>query len=263
MRFLMLSLLMLSISCSEAKTLLVGLEEANNLPFEYVDNAGHLTGFHVELVKSVASRLEWEVEFRRMSWPLVIKMLESGELDAATYVARSPERETFALFLPDNILHVSHSTIFIKAERVNEIHYEPPLEDFVSRWRVAIPAGYYMNDKTSELLQKGMPLEERTVTLAQLFVMLLGGRYDAIFGGTNALKRNRIGIPDIEEKVIPLEGAIFPSKQMYIAFSLRVKSPLAEEFAREYREYRQLPEYRELAEKFEMLEWLPTESEFQ
>lgn len=101
----------------QATTLLVGVEEANNFPFEYIDEQAQLTGFHVEVMRAVSARLDWQLEYRRRPWKRTMRALESGEVQAVSYVAKSPEREQFALFLPDNLLHVSGTTLYIKRAR--------------------------------------------------------------------------------------------------------------------------------------------------
>src|SRR5690606_9381515 len=142
---LVLLCLLLSFSAS-ATSLVVGMEEANNRPFEYIDENAQLTGFHVELVRAVADRLGWHLHFKRYPWKRAMKALESGELQAVTYVAQSPEREAFAHFHPDNLLHVSRTTLYIKRTRAGEILYQPSLEQMARRWRLGMPNGYYMSD---------------------------------------------------------------------------------------------------------------------
>jgi polar amino acid transport system substrate-binding protein len=248
---------------ASATTLVVGMEEANNKPFEYIDENTNLTGFHVELVRAVATRLGWQLRFKRYPWKRAMKGLESGELHAVTYVAQSAEREAFSRFHPDNLLHVSRTTLYIKRERAGEIHYQPPLEQMARRWRLGMPNGYYMSDELIALLDQGLPIERPTVTQAQLFIMLLSDRYDAIFGATSALTLAQAEIPGLEQQVQRLPGALLPGKRMYIAFSRRAAETLVDDFANAYRQFRQEPEYRALAERFEIGELLPEPEEFQ
>lgn len=233
-----------------ATTLVVGMEEANNAPFEYVDEEVRLTGFHVELVRAVAARLGWQVEFKRHPWKRVMLDLENGHLDAVTFVARSAEREQFAMFLPDNLLHVSHTTLYIQRSRANEIHYAPPLEQWLQQWRTGIPSGYYMNDEIIDMMERGVPISQPTVTQSQLFIMLLSDRFDAIFGSTSALSKAKADIVDLDDKVQSLEGARFPGKKMYIAFSRKASPELAHAFAEAYHQFRLEPEYQALVTQF-------------
>lgn len=259
---LLLSCLLLS-QAIQATTLVVGVEEANNAPFEYIDENAQLTGFHVELMRTLCDRLGWRLEFKRTPWKRTMRALESGEIDAATFVAKSPEREKFALFLADNLLHVSRTTLYIKRERAGEIRYQPPLEQMVWRWRTALPNGYHMNDEVLAMIERGVPIEQPTVTQSQLFIMLISGRYDAIFGATSALTRANGEIANLEQQVQRLDGALFAGKSMYAAFSRAAPAQLAEQFAEAYRLFRLEPAYQQLAQRFAVTELLPQPGEFQ
>lgn len=246
-----------------ATTLVVGIEEANNIPFEYIDENAQLSGFHIELMRAVCDRLGWQLEFKRTPWKRTMRALESGEIHAASFVAKSPEREKFALFLPDNLLHVSRTTLYIKRERADEILFQPPLEQMAWRWRTALPNGYHMNDEVLSLIDRGVPIEQPTVTQSQLFIMLISGRFDLIFGSTSALLRAKAEIADLDQQVQRLDGALFAGKSMYAAFSRAAPAQLAEEFAAAYRELRKEPAYRQLAQRFGVTELLPQPGEFQ
>lgn len=246
-----------------ATSLLVAMEDANNRPFEYIDESARLTGFHVELLRAVTERLGWTLTFKRYPWKRTLKALEAGEVQAATFVARSEEREQFATFVPGNLLHISGTTLYIKRERAGEIRYQRPLEQMVRHWRTAIPNGYHMSDKVLGLIAQGAPIEQPTVTQSQLFVMLLSGRFDAIFGATSALTRAKAEIADLDQQVQRLEGALFPGKPMYLAFSRAAPAHLALDFAEAYRLFRREPAYANLARRFEVSELLPESAAFE
>ena len=189
MRLSMLLIGLLASQCIHATVLKVGIEEANNYPFEFIDEQAQLTGFHIEVVRAVCERLGWQLEFRRTPWKRTMRALESGEVQAATFVARSAEREGFARFLPDNLLHISGTTLYIKRDRADQIHYQAPLEQMVARWRTGMPNGYYMSDEVLALIKDGAPIEQPTVTQGQLFIMLISDRFDAVFGSNSSLVR--------------------------------------------------------------------------
>ncbi|WP_202980230.1 substrate-binding periplasmic protein [Marinobacter fonticola] len=236
------------------------MEDANNAPFEYLDENAQLTGFHVEIVRAVAERLGWRVIFRRYPWKRAMRALEEAEVDAVTYMAYSYERSQFAVFLPDNLLHISDTLLYIRTSRAEEIQYQPPLDRMVRQWRTAVPNGYYMSDSISGLLAEGAPIERPTVTQSQLFDMLLSDRYDAVFGAAIARNRAGSGIEGLHHQVQPLKGARFAGKQMYIAFArpdaltaYEEDSRKAAVFAQAYRRFREEPAYGLLAERFDIV----------
>ncbi|WP_020407771.1 substrate-binding periplasmic protein [Hahella ganghwensis] len=262
MRMLSLVFLLWWSQCTIATTLVVGMEEANNAPFEYIDDNVQLTGFHVEVVREVAKRLGWTLQFQRHPWKWAIRALENGEFHAVTYVAKSTDREKFAVFHPDNLLHISRTTLYIRKTDADTIVYTPPLQYMVRSWRTAMPGGYYMNDEIIRLLKNGAPIEQPTVTQNQLFVMLISGRYDAIFGATSAIKRAREEIANIDAQIQRLEGAVFEGKRMYIAFSRQIESHLTTDFAEAYRQFRDEAAYQNLGARFGIGELMPLAHEF-
>ncbi|MDP3847476.1 MAG: transporter substrate-binding domain-containing protein [Pseudomonas sp.] len=247
---------------ARASTLLVALEEANNAPFEFVDSNGQLTGFHVELIRAVSSRLGWTLEFERYPWKRAILALELGEVQAVSFVAKNPEREAFALFLPGNPLHVSRNTLYIKRSRAGEIHYLPDLEQMARRWRLASPSGYYISEEVNAMIANGMPIAQPTVTQSHLFSMLIAERYDAIFGFPYSLSSASANIPNLDQQVQRLDGALISGASMYLAFSRAAPAQLAEDFAKAYQLFRQDPAYAALAQRFEVTELLPKPGEF-
>lgn len=250
-------------SCAGATTLIVGMEDTNNRPFEYLDEEGNLTGFHVEIVRAVTASLGWTVEFQRYPWKRALQMLANGKLQALTFVAKAPEREGFALFLADNALHVSHTTLYIKRERAGEIQYRPPLEAMLRRWQIGMPEGYYFNDEIAQLVKDGAPIAQASVTQTRLFSMLLKGRYDAIFGSTTAMERTKAESQELEQQIQRLDGALFSGKTMYIAFSRQPDAAaLAPRFAAAYRTFRSTSNYMALARQFKVTELLPSVNDF-
>ncbi len=66
-------------------------------PFEYIDNRGMPAGFNIELMREVARRLGWEVEFRLGIWSEVIEDFKRGDIDIIA-MFHLEERGEFADF---------------------------------------------------------------------------------------------------------------------------------------------------------------------
>jgi polar amino acid transport system substrate-binding protein len=245
-----------------ATTLVVGIEAANNAPFEYADDSGQLTGFHVEVLRAVSRQLGWELSLERTPWKRTMLRLEHGEVQAVSYVAKSPEREAFAIFLPGNQLHKTQAALFILRSRATDIHFNVDLEQMARRWRLGTPSGYYVNDEVAALIKRGVPIAQPTVPQSRLFRMLMANRFDAIFGSTTTLQTTKDDIPNIEQVVQRLDGSRIPGVSMYLAFSRQAPAQLAEDFAKAYRLFRQKPEYLALAQRFGVTELLPTAEDF-
>ncbi len=243
---------------ANAFTLTVAMEEADNRPFEYIDDQGRLTGFHVELVKQVCARLGWDVQFLRLPWSRAQASLAAGNVSAVTYIARSPEREAYAWFLPENMLHVQRIGLYVRRDRVGEIAYQPPLSEMVRHWKFGAAQGYYYNDEINALLKSGAPIDQTAVSQATLYNMLIGGRVDVAVTIVGAIDQARRNIPDIDERVQRVEGALFAGTPVYIGFTRKQQGEKwARDFSREYAAWRSTPNYAWLIARFRVVESVP------
>lgn len=256
----LVALFCFSVLGANAETFVVALEDADNRPYEYRDESRRLTGFHIELVRAVATRLGWDVEFIALPWKRVITRLENGSVDAAIYVAASPERQKFAYFLPENLLHINGATLFIKKSRAEEIRFFQPLEAFAARWRIGYPDGYYMGERIQQLIENDQNIRTATMNQSRLFSMLQTDRYDAVFGSVTALS---LGInAHFRDELQPLGDSTFLATRMYIAFPHRGSLRRAEIFAEAYTAFRGTPAYHKLTRQFDLGATLPVESDF-
>jgi len=79
-------------------TVKVGLN-AEYQPFEFVDENGEITGFDPDLVKAIAERAGFDVEFVNTRWDGIFVALQSGEFDMVSSAATiTPEREEIVDF---------------------------------------------------------------------------------------------------------------------------------------------------------------------
>src|SRR6056297_3559438 len=74
--------------------LLVGDDEYYP-PYSYVNEEGEAVGFNIDLIKSVANALGYDVEIRLDEWSETRKALEKGDIDLISGMVYSKEREEF------------------------------------------------------------------------------------------------------------------------------------------------------------------------
>ena len=245
----LIALLCLVSSSAAAFTLNVVLEDADNRPFEYLDTDGHLTGFHVELVRLVCADLGWQVSFHRIPWLRAQAQLESGAADAVTYMGKTAARERYAVFLDDNILHWSAAELYIRTERQAEIHWEPPIEHMVEHWNFGIPQGYFLGDDIEKLPKSIASVDHSARSLVELFNMLLSDRIDVAVASVAGIDEVAQNIPDIALRVRSI--ARLKGGPMYIAFTRHDRDgDPAHDFARAYAAWRKTPAYAGLIERF-------------
>ena len=79
----------------EKKAVRVGWYESS---FNTTDSYGRRSGYAYEYQMKVASYSGWDFEYISGSWPALMEMLESGEIDLLSDVSYTPEREEKMLF---------------------------------------------------------------------------------------------------------------------------------------------------------------------
>lgn len=67
-------------------------------PGTFLDAQGRPTGLFVDVLREVADREGWELQFRLVPWAQTLELARKGEVDLITTVARNPEREAFLDF---------------------------------------------------------------------------------------------------------------------------------------------------------------------
>jgi len=240
-------------------TLTVALEEADNRPFEYLgDGDDKQTGFHIELVRQVCAQLGWSVNFSRVPWRRAQIMLTDGDVDAVTYMSQNPEREKIAIFLPDNMLHLMRTVLYVRKGR-DEIKYQAPLADMMQRWRFGAAQGYTYNEEIDRLLKAGLPADQTARTQQHLLTMLMNDRMDIAFvavGG--AVDEARKTVPNIDQRIQRIAGVSFEGTPAFIAFTRKNNGEqLAKEFAAGYKKWRTTPAYGKLLTQFKVSEMAP------
>lgn len=63
-------------------------------PFTYLDNNDIARGFDVDIIKFIAEKYNWELEFRFTQWDKALKYLEKGEVDLLLSVLYTEQRDT-------------------------------------------------------------------------------------------------------------------------------------------------------------------------
>jgi polar amino acid transport system substrate-binding protein len=82
-------------------------------PFHFIDHAGELTGFDIEIVEALAAEAGCELSFRRDSWAHLLAGIRSGEIHLVTGATMTPEREQYALFSAP--LRYEEFALFVRA----------------------------------------------------------------------------------------------------------------------------------------------------
>ncbi len=88
----------------------VGVYE--NAPKIYTDESGRVTGFWGELVKTIAEKENWNIQWVSCTWDVCLDKLASGEIDMMPDVAWSQERSEQFDFSTETVL-ISWSRVYV------------------------------------------------------------------------------------------------------------------------------------------------------
>ena len=92
----------------------------DNPPKLLTTEDGETSGFFPELIRAVALREGWEVEFVQATWPELLDALEAGEIDLLPDVAYSDERAGRFVFNREPVLS-AWSTLYVPKGRAKRI----------------------------------------------------------------------------------------------------------------------------------------------
>ena len=93
-----LALIVLAAGPAAAGSLRIGTA-GDYPPFNYVDDAGELTGFDIDIARALCDRLDVRCLFQRHPWPMLIPELLAGTLDAvAASISITEERRRVVAF---------------------------------------------------------------------------------------------------------------------------------------------------------------------
>jgi len=145
--FLLMFSIFVSIAHGETITkpeLLVVRGEGEWPPYEMTIK-GELQGFHIELIKLVASQANMNVRFETHPFKRALKLVEHGRADAITYVSKTPDREYFLFYFESNILSGAEH-YFIKHRTRGDIHYAGDLRALKNK-SIAYIEGFYLGEE--------------------------------------------------------------------------------------------------------------------
>ncbi|WP_112182435.1 transporter substrate-binding domain-containing protein [Paraliobacillus zengyii] len=79
----------------------------------YPEGSDELTGYDVEVIREVASRLDLEVKFEVMAYDAMLAALQSGRVDIITAGPREESKDNFIFSQP---IKYSYSTMIVRSE---------------------------------------------------------------------------------------------------------------------------------------------------
>ncbi len=162
------------------RTLIAALAEADYPPF-YFKQEERLAGISIDVLKEISPPLGIEIEYRRLSWPRVLKSLETGDVDLVTTFFNTAERAPYVVYT--GVPHAFESSHFFTLPQSN-LSYSGDLQS-LRKYIIGMIRGYSYGKvyDSAEYLKKEPVLDEPT-----LVRMMLANRFDLAVGNPYAIR---------------------------------------------------------------------------
>lgn len=97
------------------------LTDSDFPPFNYLDEEGSLTGFNVDLARSICEELVVECDVRNVDWSELLPALENGETDAVVASIRTTEANLARLDFTDPYYSTPARFVALRANPLKDI----------------------------------------------------------------------------------------------------------------------------------------------
>ncbi len=222
--------------------IIVARGEGNWPPYEMVEN-GKLTGFHIELIQTVAEQIDLSIEFQSYPWRRALQMAKRGQVDAITYLAKNQQRTQWFHFADSNVLSGTEH-YFIKHKSREDVEFSGNIEQIVP-FSVVHIAGYSFGtefDQRTDILKTGVKDASEVVELI-------------------AKKRHDLGIispvdlsgsePNHRMENIAILTPPLHSTTVFLGFSkLSAHPEIYKQFSQAMKHYKQTEAYQALLKKY-------------
>ena len=183
-------------------------------PYYYFEN-DKPTGLCIEIVNSVFSRMDMEIEYLEYPWARCLQNMEDGMGDAILPIMINSERSEFMSYLPENILAYEENALFSK--NTARITYSGNLHT-LSPYNIGVVRGFSYGEDfdNATFLQKDTANDDE-----KLIKKLNAGRNELIIGNSLVIKyqAKKLGLLD---QIKELEPGI-SRDPLYLAFLIDKK----------------------------------------
>lgn len=231
------------ISAAEQSEITVVRGDENYPPFEMMAD-GKLTGLHIDMANAAAASIGVKVNWKSVPWGRALQMVETGKADGVTYIARTPEREVWGLFVEDNLLSLAKINFIVLKESVGKIAFDGNLAKFLEHRTPIVVRGFKFGN---DLIDKGKKFESTNMKL--MIEMLKAKRSDIALVNWNDFVGAFQGTSAMDD-ISALSPPVAESKN-YIAFSkAKGDEGMAKRFGIAMKAYKASPAYGELLKRY-------------
>jgi len=214
-------------------------------PYHIVSDSGGLGGLDFDVLKVILGNLGCDLEIRPLPWTRHLFELETGDVDIASPVAKTVEREAYAYFSVPYLQ--AQELLFV--QKNEERQYASLLDFFDKGRRLGAIRSYAYGGDYDELSAKYGHLISLQDDEGPLIRQLNIGRVDAVIGEYFATKYeiSKLGLSD---SVVPSQTLVSEDDLYFMFSKASVNTVFVEAFNRELSRLQQNGQIDEIFETY-------------
>lgn len=188
-------------------------------PYEYTDlKTKQVIGTSVNIIKTIADKLNYDVEISSLPWERCLQMNKEGDMDGIFTVSKTSDREQYLNYPQKSIQNISYIFATIKGSNI-------AWDESKNINIVPQPIGSNQGYSVTKILKqnKNIKVDDSAQSDEINLNKLLLGRLGSILIGPQALEL-LIKEKNIADKIQQLHPPFIESKKYYLAISKKYKN---------------------------------------
>lgn len=138
----------------------------NDPPYSLRDGQGKITGFYVDLVEQILTKMNCKMKLQEMPWARALSELEAGRIDILPGALQTTDRNRFASF--SDPINYSSNVLFMKKTAVNKFNLTKLGDVSKINFRLGVQLNVAYGAEFDQLLKKPVFLKQLTTVHKRL-----------------------------------------------------------------------------------------------
>jgi len=132
----------------------------NDPPYSLRDAQGKISGFYVDLVEQILTKMNCTMKLQEMPWARALSELEAGRIDILPGALQTADRDRFALF--SDPINYSPNILFMKKTAIDHFNLKNLADIPKINFRLGVQVNVAYGEEFDQLLKKPTFLKQLT-----------------------------------------------------------------------------------------------------
>lgn len=132
----------------------------NDPPYSVRDAQGKITGFYIDLVEEILTKMNCKVRLQEMPWARALSELEAGRIDILPGALKTSDRDRFALF--SDPVNYSPNVLFMKKTAIDKFNLKSVSDISKVNFRLGVQVDVAYGAEFDQLMKKPAFLKQLT-----------------------------------------------------------------------------------------------------